>query len=67
MSTNGTQRGGWATAQEPCLISDTPRRAPHVDPALKHREAELLRAAVEAHIRAGGDYENLNAVGGESR
>ncbi|WP_369969877.1 hypothetical protein AB8E26_06665 [Stenotrophomonas rhizophila] len=50
-----THRDGWATATEPALVTSPPREK-HLSPAEKKREADVLRAAVTAHIAAGGTY-----------
>lgn len=48
-------RDGWATAQEPQLVT-SPAREHYISPMAKRSQAEALRAAVEAHIRSGGSY-----------
>lgn len=53
-----THRDGWGTAMEPTLVASTPRER-HVSRAEKQRDADVLRANVEAHIAAGGDYQVL--------
>lgn len=60
---NDSTGGNWATAQMPRLVqgqilSDSP-----VSPAQKQREAEQLRAAVEAHIARDGAYQILPTPG----
>lgn len=50
-----THRDGWATAMEPALVT-SPVRDKHVSLAEKQRDADALRAAVTAHITAGGAY-----------
>lgn len=50
-----THRDGWATAMEPSLVT-SPARDRHVSLAEKQRDADALRAAVTAHIAAGGTY-----------
>ncbi|WP_421576609.1 hypothetical protein [Stenotrophomonas maltophilia] len=50
-----THRDGWATAMEPALVT-SPTRDKHVSFAEKQRDAAALRAAVTAHIAAGGAY-----------
>lgn len=54
-----THRDGWATAMAPVLVA-TPTREQHVSFAEKQREAEALRADVEAHVAAGGVIEVLS-------
>lgn len=53
-------RDGWATAQEPQLVT-SPIREQYVSPTAKRSQAEALRAAVEAHIRSGGAYAVVDA------
>jgi hypothetical protein len=55
------QRDGWATAQQPRLIAGTQLPEESVAPAQRQREAERLRADVEAHIAAGGTYLQLRS------
>lgn len=55
-----THRDGWATAMEPALVTSPPRDK-HVSFAEKQRDAIALRAAVTAHIAAGGVYQVLTA------
>ena len=67
MANQDVQRDGWVTVQECCLIANALRNAARVHPAEKQRDADALRAAVEAHIRTSGNYERLDAAGGEAR
>lgn len=53
---------GWATAQAPRFVSG-PAPSGFASPAQKAKEAEALRAAVEAHMRNGGAVEHLPATG----
>ncbi len=53
------QRDGWATAQEPQLVT-APAQQQHVSREQKQREADQMRAEVEAHIRAGGSFEKVS-------
>lgn len=55
------QRDGWATAQQPRLIAGTQLPDESVSPEQRRREADLLRAQVEAHIAAGGSYAVLTS------
>ena len=54
---NDKTGGNWATAQMPRLVQGQILCDSPVPPAQKQREAEQLRAAVEAHLAAGGRYE----------
>lgn len=58
MTIHKTHRDGWATAMAPALVA-APAREKHVSFAEKLREAEKLRARVDAHIAAGGAFEVL--------
>ncbi|KAF1719786.1 hypothetical protein [Pseudoxanthomonas wuyuanensis] len=49
-------RDGWATAQAPRLVSGQQLPDELAMPAVKSRQAERLRAEVEAHIQGGGTY-----------
>lgn len=62
MTIQKRQRDGWATAMAPVLVN-TAAREKHVSFAEKLREAQKLRASVEAHIAAGGAYEVLSRHG----
>lgn len=62
MTIQKTHRDGWATAMAPVLVN-TSAREKHVSFAEKLREAQNLRASVEAHIAAGGAYEVLGRHG----
>jgi hypothetical protein len=55
------QRDGWATAQQPRLIAGMQLPEESVAPAQRQREAERLRADIEAHIAAGGTYVQLTS------
>lgn len=56
MSRCKPQRDGWSSAQAPRLVSGPVLADKPVSPSQKAREAEWLRAAVEAHLAAGGTY-----------
>ncbi|UQY87954.1 hypothetical protein LQE85_01570 [Stenotrophomonas rhizophila] len=58
MTIQKTHRDGWATAMAPVLVA-TPAKEKHVSFAEKQREANQLRADVDAHIAAGGAFEIL--------
>lgn len=48
---------GWYSAQVPNFVkAPMPSQSDYVEPAAKAREADELRAKVEAFIAAGGDY-----------
>lgn len=55
--------GNWATAQMPRLVQGQILGDSPVPPAQKQREAEQLRAAVEAHIARNGAYQILPTPG----
>lgn len=55
------QRDGWSTAQAPRLVAGHQLPDESVPPAQRQREADRLRAEVEAHIAAGGAHEILGA------
>lgn len=51
---------GWYSAQVPNFVkAPAPSLIGYVEPAVKAREAEKLRAEVDAFIAAGGDFERL--------
>ncbi len=53
-----TQRDGWSTATQPNFVS-SPSGVEYVPSSEKARKAAELRALVEAHIAAGGEYHQL--------
>ena len=55
------QRDGWSTATQPNFVT-SPSGVEYVSYAEKARKAAELRALVEAHIAAGGDYQQLPAT-----
>ncbi|MBF9135658.1 hypothetical protein ACT6SE_00035 [Stenotrophomonas sp. LC732] len=58
MMRHKTQRDGWSTATQPNFVT-SPSGVEYVPYAEKSRNAAELRALVEAHIAAGGDYQQL--------
>lgn len=58
MMRHKTQRDGWSTATQPNFVT-SPSGVEYVPLAEKARKAAELRALVEAHIAAGGDYQLL--------
>lgn len=58
MMRNKTPRDGWAAAKAHSFVT-APNREAHVSFAEKVRQGEALRAQVEAHIAAGGQYQVL--------
>ncbi|HFF3760129.1 TPA: hypothetical protein ACGCNR_002123 [Stenotrophomonas maltophilia] len=53
-----TQRDGWSTATQPNFVS-SPNGVEYVPYRERTRKAAELRALVEAHIAAGGEYHQL--------
>lgn len=53
--------GNWATAQMPRLVQGQILGEAPASPYQKQREADELRAAVEAHIASGGAYDVIGA------
>lgn len=47
---------GWSTAQEPRFVAGPAHALTRVAARQKSQEAAALRAAVEAHMRSGGEY-----------
>ncbi|MFL0336853.1 hypothetical protein [Stenotrophomonas maltophilia] len=62
MMRHKTQRDGWSTATQPSFVT-SPSGVEYVPYAEKARIAAELRALVEAHIAAGGDYQQLPSIG----
>lgn len=60
-------RDGWATAMAPRLVDGAQQPEQVVSPSQKRREAEEMRAQVEAHLRAGGRIEVLPATPARKR
>lgn len=58
MMRHKTQRDGWSTATQPNFVTG-PSGIEYVPYTEKARKAAELRALVEAHIAAGGDYQQL--------
>ncbi len=58
MMRHKTQRDGWSTATQPNFVT-SPSGVEYVPFTEKARKAAELRALVEAHIAAGGDYQQL--------
>ncbi|GEM_PF-2951226 len=50
----------WASAQAPRLVQGPVLSDKPVSPAQKEREAEQLRAAVEAHLANGGQVQVIS-------
>lgn len=65
--TDVPQFDGWASAQVPRLVKGPVLGDRPASPAQKAREAEQLRAAVEAHLAAGGAYQVVPSGGALSR
>ncbi|HGM7335046.1 TPA: hypothetical protein ACKQCJ_001366 [Stenotrophomonas maltophilia] len=64
MMRHKTQRDGWSTATQPNFVT-SPSGVEYVPYTEKARKAAELRALVEAHIAAGGDYQQLPSSGAE--
>jgi len=60
MMRHKTQFDGWSSAMEPSFVT-APTRIEYVPYAQKQRDAEDLRALVQAHIAAGGAYVQLSS------
>ncbi|HIE5511685.1 MULTISPECIES: hypothetical protein [Stenotrophomonas] len=58
MMRHKTQRDGWSTATQPNFVT-SPSGVEYVPYTEKAHKAAELRALVEAHIAAGGDYQQL--------
>jgi hypothetical protein len=56
------QRDGWATAQAPRLVAGHQLPDESISPVQRQREADRLRAEVEAHIAAGGAHEVIGSL-----
>lgn len=62
MTNNSLQRDGWCSAQVPRLVHGPVLVDRPVHPAQKAREADNLRAAVDAHLTNGGMYEFIGTT-----
>ncbi len=64
MMRHKTQRDGWSTATQPSFVT-SPSGVEYVPYTEKASKAAELRALVEAHIAAGGDYKQLPSSAAE--
>ncbi len=60
---DGARCAGWSTAQVPRLVQGNVLPDAPASPEQKQREADAIRAAVEAHISLNGAYEVIPTTG----